>query len=190
MAAKKPGCLANLIALVIVGVLVVWGIQSCGTCVEEADRQAGKRQAARQRERKRLEEISDPAGFEAALRKHLGTNNRNRSKLTSLSVEGGQVKFTLSLDDNLGKSLIKYGGFSDLCDVFQVLLDGRLDWTDAYVTCTFALRDKYGNESESRVMGGYFKRSELERVNWENFDVEDLPKIAGNFYLHPELREE
>ena len=172
----KPAMRILVTAMLIGGLLLV----GCESPEETRKRKQGERQAEA-----RLAEISDPVEYEKALRAHLGTNNRDRSKLWTFSLKGETVKFTLSASDNLTQGFIKLGALTDIRDVLRLLGMSSLPWMDVEASSAFPLEDKYGRSEETVILRGHFWRAELGKVVWDNFDVERLPHIAEEFYIHP-----
>lgn len=49
------------------------------------------------------------------------------------------------------------------------------------------LVDQYGNESVEKVMTIRITRETWEKINWDNFLIENIPKIAETYSEHPAL---
>jgi len=49
----------------------------------------------------------------------------------------------------------------------------------------FKLIDRYGNESIDRVMTIRVTRETWEKVNWDNFRMDNIPNIAETYWEHP-----
>lgn len=51
-------------------------------------------------------------------------------------------------------------------------------WQDKFV-------DKYGNNSVDDAMRIFISKQELAKINFKNFNPENLPKVSYNYYIHP-----
>lgn len=64
-------------------------------------------------------------------------------------------------------------------------------WRRVEVAGSYPLVDKYGNETVSEVVRMWFERSDVDRVNWENFLWDDTYGIAmdGSSWFHPAFQD-
>lgn len=54
---------------------------------------------------------------------------------------------------------------------------------------TYPLVDKYGNSSEQIVLKVEFSRSTLDKINYDNFDFNNIEDIADSYWEHQAIKE-
>lgn len=63
-----------------------------------------------------------------------------------------------------------------------------LQFVDVRINVHTDLIDIYGNTSEVMVLGFNIKAEDIDRINFDKMPVENIPKIAINWYEHPALK--
>jgi len=58
---------------------------------------------------------------------------------------------------------------------------------ELFITVTGPLTDAYGNTSEADIIRLRITRPTLEKINFDNFDIDNLPVIADYYWQHPAL---
>lgn len=72
----------------------------------------------------------------------------------------------------------------DATDVFPIIFsDKSID--SAMVTFQLTFVDTYGNESEDDAIRIKLTRETNDKINWENFNIDNFPDVADSFYVHP-----
>ncbi len=51
------------------------------------------------------------------------------------------------------------------------------------------LVDKYGGESTDKVMAIRMSKGTWEKINWDNFLIDNLPSVADTYWEHPAIRD-
>lgn len=51
----------------------------------------------------------------------------------------------------------------------------------------FPLVDQHGNETDSRIMLFDFPKEVFEKVNWDNFNADNIPNVSEGYFEHPAL---
>lgn len=86
--------------------------------------------------------------------------------------------------DGWSDKSIRFGFYEDTSSVFRELSkDERID--EIEINITFPMKDTYGNISNDIVMTTIITRSELDEINWDNFNTEKLHDVAQALILHP-----
>ena len=55
------------------------------------------------------------------------------------------------------------------------------------VNVTYPLQDKYGNTSEDIVIKATFNSDTIKKINFDNFDYNDIPSVADEWWNHNAL---
>lgn len=83
-------------------------------------------------------------------------------------------------------TLARVGALTSAEDVFKLLQNN--DYVASVgVDVSLPLTDQYGNESEGNVLSVILSKEALDRINFDNFNIENLGDIAEHYYLHPDL---
>jgi len=122
-------------------------------------------------------EISPEERLVENIRKSLTASNRGRERISVAIVEDF-VKVQFSINDNLTESMIKIGAQRDIVDLLKAAIDSGSDFREIRIVGTFPLVDVYGNSQESRILDVVYSSDNLKRVNWKNFQRENIYKIA------------
>ncbi|PAD35991.1 hypothetical protein [Terribacillus saccharophilus] len=107
----------------------------------------------------------------------------------NMGTEEGDDKIviaSLRADDNFSESYIKAGIEDDSSRLFEKLFQNEevsnvvLDWY-------FPLVDQSGNEEESVINTIGMTRETFEKIKWDNFNRDNYPNIADDYFIHPVL---
>ena len=50
------------------------------------------------------------------------------------------------------------------------------------------LVDKYGNESQDKVLSFDYDDNDIDKINWDNMYTDKFMELAKNEWIHPALR--
>jgi len=124
----------------------------------------------------------------------LGTSNRNVQRLANFSYDPGnsEITVTFAANDNLTESMIKFGIQMDIEDILKTIQQSNtsIPYTSIFVMATFPLTDVYGNSKESNVVLATYNRTNLDKVNWDNFITDNVYLIANQdtLFIHPAVQ--
>ena len=58
-----------------------------------------------------------------------------------------------------------------------------------YVQNTYTdFTDEYGNEKKDEVMHIYIPREEADKINFDNFNEDNIKEISDEYYIHPSFK--
>jgi len=134
--------------------------------------------------------------IEKAIEEVVGTtNNMDSNSISELNVndnfgtdeEGDKIILaTLNASDNLTQNMIKGGILLDSVGVFKNLfeIDGV---SEVALKWDFPLVDQYGNKELGTIVKITLDKEIADKINWENFNKDNLTNIAKVYWEHPAL---
>ena len=158
--------------------------------VPEKEEQPSKEQTA---EKEKVPE--DLSGFvEYAVKKEAGeTSNHDEEKLKSrvqkVSVDGDVVWVQAVADDNFTKNTIRKSIQRDSTDILQKIYTSRDDVSEFTLDWVFPLQDAYGNAKIGPIVTIILSKSTADKINWENFTSSNLPKVADTYIEYPAIKD-
>lgn len=109
---------------------------------------------------------------------HAGTTDNKEDKIVLLTLMG---------DEALSKGTAKDGILFKSSDVFKEVFKNK-EVEEVALSWKMTLVDKYGKESDADVSRISLKRDTFEKIEWENFNIDNFESVADDFYLHPALK--
>jgi len=101
----------------------------------------------------------------------------NDEKTLSITVKG---------KDGWSDESIGLGFYEDSTAVYRELAkDKRIE--EAWVTITFPMKDTYGNVEDDEVMATWMSRETMSKINWENFNFQDLLDVVDGKSIYPQF---
>lgn len=91
-------------------------------------------------------------------------------------------------DENLSTNLTRMGMWKDALEVLKglpMVLDSQV--MKITLNPCLKLTDQYGNETVDKVMAIRITREAWEKINWDNFIMDNIPNIAESYWEHPAL---
>jgi hypothetical protein len=98
-----------------------------------------------------------------------------------------QVRF--DIDDNLTNNSIRRGSMRDIASILKAVDESGINCHEVTVFGSFPLVDKFGNSSKEVVVKATYSDTTVNRINWSNFQTENVYEIADNVWQHPAFRE-
>lgn len=102
------------------------------------------------------------------------------------SSDGSFVDIYLSGKDNLTPNMVRKGMLLQAADILESL-QSRDDIGRVTLFWSFPLVDAYGNTSTETVMKATFYKDTISKINFDNFDYNNIPVICDDFYQHAAL---
>lgn len=186
---------------VIVGVIVFFVLVSLITPHKKDDTAADNANATKTEETKKpekkkkdknlskeeaIEAIAEAESpqekFDIAGRRVFGDNYVSTQYFGENGIDRVNVEFKIA--SNLTARMVKEGFLQD-CGEFIELTKG-IQYNQLFMGAKAAFTDQYGNESESYAMKLMIPKSEIDKINFENFDPQNLANI-GEVWEHPGL---
>lgn len=124
--------------------------------------------------------------LQAEVEEALGESNRDVPRISELQIPpGGQIYIEWAIDDNLTEGLVKDTARLEATEILEVMQATDLEYKSVVLGGTFLLVDKLGNESEDRVVLAKFRRSLIERINFDNFIFKNVFELDDSSFVHP-----
>jgi hypothetical protein len=120
----------------------------------------------------------------------LGERNRENVPATSIISNGETMAVIFPINDNFKRTWIRDQAQRDILNVAQTIYQATGNGYDITFTGTFAMQDSYGNVEELPVMRATLTRATLDKINWDNLLMVQLPAIADDYEENPGLSEE
>ncbi len=122
---------------------------------------------------------------QSEIEKALGKSYRNVKRVSDVQTTGKTVKVRFSINDNLTAGMIKGSAMTDIQRILKSVQSAGYPYSEISVVGTFPLKDRFGNSSEDEVVRATYKRSTVDRINWDGFDENNIYKIADSVWLAP-----
>jgi len=129
----------------------------------------------------------DIKDYAAYLVKEVAGKNTNNGKETFVASSGtaDYLAIDINASDNLTPGLQKTSMLVDSIDVFKKAFAERPDINSLKLVWYLDLVDQKGNESTGVVMRVRVTRGNATTINWDNVLMDNLPKIADEYWEHP-----
>ena len=125
----------------------------------------------------------------AVVAKALGNGNRDVPRLASMVYTPDLVTVNFALKDaTSGEWIVKFA-LMDVAAVGHALVEAGYTNAALSVTGTFSMQDVYGKASEMSVFWIDLSAVTLGKIQWDNFDPDNLPAIADKYDMRPALAE-
>jgi hypothetical protein len=128
--------------------------------------------------------------FHAELRRQLGSNGRGLPVVSAVDYDPAidRLHVIVSLDHTLDDPAeARLSGMRRVFDVLKAFQASDLSCNTVLVTATAPIPGQAGNESEGMVIRCQFPRERLDRVEWSRATPEEVPALAEQFWLYPDL---
>jgi hypothetical protein len=132
-----------------------------------------------------------------AVKQALGESNRGVKRVQVIKVLKGEekpewavwcgpgcVEVEWAIND---RARFKNSAKRDLVDILKAVHQSGVPYDDIYATGTFPKIDIYGKVSEGPMIIARFKRSTVEKINWDLFQSDDVFRIMDGGKIHKEL---
>lgn len=107
---------------------------------------------------------------------NLGTENPN-DKIVLITAEA---------KENVSANYTKKGMWIDTISILKDLKNEK-NISEIAFFYKYPLVDQYGNEKKDNVMKITLNRETLDKINYDNFLHNNLPKVANQYWEHPAL---
>lgn len=74
-----------------------------------------------------------------------------------------------------------------IIEILKLLKENNINYSNLVYEASSDFTDQYGNENKNTLMTVLISKTEAEKINFDNFDTENLKNIADNYYLHPSV---
>lgn len=194
---SKKKTLKLAIPAALVGVILI-GIGT-PSIMEEIEAEEKAEQAAAEAKRKEKEEAKKAkeeaeknAPIDEKIKKvvydTLGKkSNTGKDRVHKIEVYGDVANVWLNASENLSNNMTKKGMWIDTFKGLEELAKFEELERIAFVWM-FPLVDKYGNESDGKIMSLDFTREIIDKINFDNVDFNNAPTIAEDYWEHNALK--
>lgn len=102
--------------------------------------------------------------------------------------DNGAVVIKAELSDNFTNNFMIKGGYIDAEKIVKSLNEefDSINTYDFWFVST--LIDKYGNESQDKVLSFDYDDNDIDKINWKNMYTDRFMELANNEWIHPALR--
>lgn len=111
----------------------------------------------------------------------LGERNRPGVPETTVITNADTMSVVFPINDNLKREWIRNQAQRDILNTAQAIYQASGNAYDLTFTGTFAMQDAYGNVEELPVMRATLTRATLDKINWENVIMVELPVVADKY---------
>lgn len=128
--------------------------------------------------------------FHVELREKLGSNGRGLPVITAVDYDDAidRLHVIVSLDHTLDEPAeARLSGMRRVLEVLRAFHVSDLNCGAVLVTATAPIPGQAGNESEGMVIRSQFASERLDRVEWTRATPEEVPTLAEQFWLYPDL---
>lgn len=189
---------------IIVGIIVFFVVLSLITPDEKSDTTTNNTNTAKTEETKKPEEKeekkkdddlskdeaieaiakaeSPQEKFDIAGKRAFGENYVSTEFFGEDGIDRVNVEFKLA--PNLTKKMTKVGFLLDCGEFIELTKD--IQYNQLFMGAKAKFTDEYGNESENYAMKLMIPKSEIDKINFENFNPQNLANI-GEVWEHPGL---
>lgn len=123
------------------------------------------------------------------IKKNFGTNKEEKKKaVVSTSFNNGIVE-GVALEVTYWSPETAKKDFLNNAKDYMEKMKSLKEVTQATLVIQVPLTDQYGNTENDEVMRVMMNRETLDKINFENFSVDDLASIADDYYEHAALSE-
>lgn len=119
------------------------------------------------------------------IEKKFGSNN-NENAVISAKFESGVIE-VIALEENFLSAETAKRTFLENTVAFMEAMKAQTDVTQATLIVQAPLSDRYGNVENGDVMIVIMSRETLEKIHFENFQVNNLSSVADSYWEHPAL---
>lgn len=135
-------------------------------------------------ESENTEKLSPKEQLEEAGKKAFGDEFRKVDAYEDYDNEGAFTRINVELKLGpafSGKQAVK-GFLADSSKFLEQIKD--LEYESIFFQVQGDFTDQYGNTSESNAIKMEIEKSEVDKINFDNFDWNNLPNIAKTFHVH------
>ena len=131
-----------------------------------------------------LEELVDYAVDKTRVEKEKITINNDLGK-----GEGKIIRIDLKGKSRITTNSTRNNMFMEATDIFKIL-QGNEEISSVTIWWSLELVDTYGNISEPNVMRIHIDKETLDKINFENFNFNNILTVADSYFEHPIFRED
>ena len=155
---------------------------------EQAEKEQAKKEQAKKEQKSKSEtkdnsqNISPEENLKETIIKVIGEENLETFNYVPDN-NFALIKFKGS--ENLSSKMTVKGMYMDISNILKGIqkdINVNVD-----VNVTYPLQDKYGNTSEDIVIKATFNSDTIKKINFDNFDYNDIPSVADEWWNHNAL---
>ena len=120
-------------------------------------------------------------------------SNRGIPKITSAMmsvIDDGstlaQVEFAIS--EHTFQGTTNRTARKDIVALLEAIFKSSLDYDGVNILGSYSLEDLYGNSNERIVVRLFYEKDNLSRIQWDNFDSENVYEISDDQAIHKSFR--
>jgi hypothetical protein len=117
----------------------------------------------------------------------IGEINRNDVYRPIVKSDDQIIAVVFPMNDALTTNWMRRFALDTILDIARAVRDNTDNTHELRVVVTGPLTDAYGNTSEEPAITVHLKATTLERINFDGFDIDNLPMIADHYWQHPAL---
>lgn len=159
--------------------------------IAEEETQTVSKPVTKEEKKEKMKEVKTPDVIATEfIKKEFGTNKDEKKRaVISTTFENGIVE-GVALQETYWSPKTAKQSFITNSVKFMEKMKSLKEVTQATLVIQTPLTDQYGNVKNGEVMRVTMNRETLDKINFENFDAENLSSVADNYYEHQALSAE
>lgn len=133
-----------------------------------------------------VEEVAEEATPEDRIRTVVGEAIDGK-RILDVIYNDGHTTLKMALADNLTTNMIRKGAYMDVERVLKAFKDAKYDG-DTSILVMHEQADKYGKIDKYKVMTVKVSSETLDKIDFDNFDYNNIPDVADEYTSHPSLQ--
>lgn len=155
---------------------------------EKQDKESGKEKEDGKAEKKKNKTIKKEKKLTTEERVNKAVNDIvGKERIDKITYFEGYTTVFSEGSENLTKRLTVSSMHKDTLELIEEL--SKIKEVDTVsILWSLPLTDTYGNESDGKVMNMEFSRETLDKINFDNVNMGDIPDMADSYNLHNALK--
>ena len=125
------------------------------------------------------------ATIETRILDALSAGNRDIERVNEAGLQGERLIVQWAINDSLTANLIQASARRDIRDMLEAIASSSESYTTVFLRGTFSMVDQLGNASETTVIEATYTKDTIDRINFQNFRVDNVFAIAEDSQVHP-----
>lgn len=117
----------------------------------------------------------------------IGQTDRAGAERPVIQIDAETLRVVFSMDDGLTASSMRRATLATAVAIARVVRDHSDNTRELRIGVSGPITDAYGNTTEQHVLSVYLKPATLDKINFDAFDIDNLPAIADHYWQHQAL---
>lgn len=134
------------------------------------------------------DDMSDEEKIENILKSEIGKGYESYEVAKKDDGSIGQITVNSYYEILSTKKELMISQNSKATKVLKKLKENNIDYSYYVQNIYTDFTDEYGNEKKDEVMHIYIPREEADKINFENFNEDNIKEISDEYYIHPSFK--